>query len=515
LAERVCWEVARRDDARVARRLDRTQLVDGSDRLDAGVVLDDVFHFLQALGVMALLEEVHGAAIQRELLPYVQDVLRYGLKTWFGIESMHALPALVFSDDALMQLVGFNAQPVRQGICRRGAAKRQGARSPGPICPETLAKPMVKWNVRDLEAVCHGAIRALAKAGVFGANVTGMADATDLETTEHSAGGGQATRTRTMTAKRGKEPEIDVTVSGWKLMVLSDALTKIPLAVKVVPINEPEVLSRRALVTRARTTLAGAARLHKVVCDRGFVEGTDLWWLDQQGIAVVAKENRAVPVAARAQAAAGEGVTLGHRVHTVRHGQGQTAWVERRETEVVGSAGLTTDDHYGTPEPGRHHNRRDCEPNPIQAVGVRTWHGHEYGPGGNTVFLPNAPVDKPLQPFDDYDDRRRIAHCCLKGAKQPWDLGHPPQKTARAVRVQVVFTLLMCALATASRLQCERAARGRDPVGWHRGRRQLLEQSRDHVIGFAQQCDGLFPLAESSVRLERVMHFAPSTPRSA
>jgi hypothetical protein len=29
LAERLCWEVARRDDSRIARRLYRKQLVDG------------------------------------------------------------------------------------------------------------------------------------------------------------------------------------------------------------------------------------------------------------------------------------------------------------------------------------------------------------------------------------------------------------------------------------------------------------------------------------------------------
>jgi hypothetical protein len=39
-----------------------------------------------------------------------------------------------------------------------------------------------------------------------------------------------------------------------------------------------------------------------------------------------------------------------------------------------------------------------------------------------------------------------------------------------------MFTLLMFALATAYRLQCEREARGEEPVGW---RRQLLEQTRD------------------------------------
>ena len=100
-------------------------------------------------------------------------------------------PRLLFSDEALMRLVGFNAQQVRQGICQRGATKRQGERLPGPMCPDTLAKNIVKWNLRDLEAVFNGAIRALAKAGVFGGKVTGIADGTDLETTERYTGCGQ------------------------------------------------------------------------------------------------------------------------------------------------------------------------------------------------------------------------------------------------------------------------------------------------------------------------------------
>jgi hypothetical protein len=75
LAERLCWQVARRDDARMARRLYRKQLVDGVYRLDEGAVLDDFFHFLDQVGVMVLLAEVRGAAIQRQMLPFVQDCL--------------------------------------------------------------------------------------------------------------------------------------------------------------------------------------------------------------------------------------------------------------------------------------------------------------------------------------------------------------------------------------------------------------------------------------------------------
>jgi hypothetical protein len=503
LAERLCWEVARRDDVRVARRLYRKQLVDGVYRLDEGALLDDFFHFLQAIGVMSLLGEAHGAAVQREMVPFVQYVLLYGLKTLFGIESMNALPPLLLSDEALMQLVGFNAQQVRRGICQRGATQRQGERPPGPICPDTLAKNIVKWNLRDLEAVFNGSIRALAHAGVFGAKVTGIADGTDLETTDRYRDCGQVTRKVRIEDKQGQVHEIEVTVYGWKVLLLIEAATKIPLAVKVGKIQEHETHWTRALVTQARANLAGHARLQTVVFDKGFLDGTDLWWLDQQGLTFVvpAKTNMAVTADARAQAMAGEGITVGRRVHTVRHGQGRTALSERLETEVVGIAELTTYDQYGPPEHGRQANRRDFQANPLNAVVVRKWHGRDYGPGGKTVFLTNASVHHPLKPFDEYDDRSLIENCCIKEAKQQWELGHPPQKTERAVRVHVLFTLLLFALATGYRLQCEREARGGEPVGWQRWRRQLLEQTRDKVIVFAQGYYGIFHLAEYSLLL--------------
>jgi hypothetical protein len=371
------------------------------------------------------------------------------------------------------------------------------------MCPDTLAKNIVKWHLQDLEVVFNGSIRALAKAGVFGAKVTGIADGTDLETTERYTGCGQVTRTVRLEDKQGQVHEVEVTVYGWKVLLLIDAATKIPLAVKVGQIHEHEALWTRALVTQARMNLAGAARLHKVIFDKGFLDGTTLWWLNQQGVTFVvpAKANMAVVVDARAQTVVGEDMAVGRRVHTVRHGQGRTAYTERLETEVVGITGLTTYDQYGTPEHGRQHNRRDFQPHPINAVVVRQWQGKDYGPGGKTVFLTNASVAKPLQPFDDYDDRSLIENCCIKEAKQQWDLGHPPQKSERAVRVHVMFTMVIFALATAYRLQCEREAVGGESVGWQRWRRQLREQTRDQVIVFAEGHYGIFHLAEYSLLL--------------
>jgi uncharacterized RmlC-like cupin family protein len=214
-----------------------------------------------------------------------------------------------------------------------------------------------------------------------------------------------------------------------------------------------------------------------------------------------AQTNMAVTAEARAHAAAGQDLTVGRRVHTVRHGQGRTAWTERVETEVVGMTGLTTYDPYGTPEHARQANRRDFQAHLINAVVVRQWPGKDDGPGGNTVLLTNAPVEQPLQPFDADDDRRLMEHCWIKEAKQQWDLGHPPQNTERAVRVHVLCTLLLFALATAYRLPCEREVTGGEPVGWQRWRRQLWEQTREQVIVFAQGYYRLFHLAEYSLLL--------------
>ena len=72
LAERLCWQAARRDDARVARRLYRKPVVDGVDRLDEGALLANFFSFLHELGVVDRLGDVQGTAVPREMVPCVQ-----------------------------------------------------------------------------------------------------------------------------------------------------------------------------------------------------------------------------------------------------------------------------------------------------------------------------------------------------------------------------------------------------------------------------------------------------------
>ena len=76
LADRWCWQAARRDDSRVARRLYRRPVVDGVYRLDDGALWDDFGSFRQPLGVVDWLREVRSTTVQREMGPVVPDVLR-------------------------------------------------------------------------------------------------------------------------------------------------------------------------------------------------------------------------------------------------------------------------------------------------------------------------------------------------------------------------------------------------------------------------------------------------------
>ena len=342
LVERLDWRFARRDESRIARRLWKKQPVDAIASLEEGALLDEFVHFLDEVGVLSRWQALQGEDIQREMVDFFPYVMLYSLKTLLGSEAMNALPDLLCSDEAAMRLAGFNAIQIRQGICQRSHEKRQGTKPPGPLCPDTLADNLVKLSRTALEAFLNGVVQDLAKAGGVVRQVTGMLDGTDLETTARYEGCGQVTRKRKSTDKRGKVREIAVTVYGWKLLVLIEARTKIPLAATVVKIQDHEALFTRDLVTQARTHLADHACLRRRLFARGFLDGADLWWLAQQGIGFVvpAKGHMAVTTDAQALAAGGAGV-VARRVHPVPHGQGKHRWTERLETEVVGIADFT------------------------------------------------------------------------------------------------------------------------------------------------------------------------------
>ena len=119
----------------------------------------------------------------RVFLPAIYFVLLYGTRVLLGITATNALPALLFSDVALMTLVGFNAYLVAHGLTLRGAAQRTGVRPYVLMDPQTLAGTLCKASAAVLEDLFNGTIHLLAAAHLFAPRVMAAVDGSKLLTT--------------------------------------------------------------------------------------------------------------------------------------------------------------------------------------------------------------------------------------------------------------------------------------------------------------------------------------------
>jgi hypothetical protein len=522
VVERLRWQSARRDDGSVA------AAVHGGAELDAVFplcdvgLLDEFYHFLEVSGVLAQLTRLELPGVERVFLPVVQFVLLYLLKTLLGIASMNALPALLFSNVAAMTLLGFNAYQIANGLTRRGDATRHGRPKQGPLSPQCLAQNISKFTAAQMDALFNGVVRLLVIVlGLTGDLTVGL-DGSKVETTAHYTGRGCLTVTRKVREKGTNRPvKVARLLFGWKVLVLIEVRTRLPLAMQVVKIQEYEGRWLLPLVQQAQENLGERARIAKIVIDRGYLDGEDLWALHQRGITfvIVAKAGMVVREDAQALARAEKAV---ERVRVVRHGRGRTATTETLTTRLVGIEGLTTYDDYGDPEQARHRNRADYVGQPINAVVVQTWENQD-APDGGTVYLTNGTVTDPFVVFDDYDWRSVIENGIFKEGKHPWHLTHFPQKTEQAVIVHCFFTLLVMALCTAFRLWQVHGAPEATPAGAvppptrtqtttaplastllggegiERWRRRLRAENRDKVIVFVGGRYGIFHVAAFAV----------------
>jgi Transposase DDE domain len=522
IQERLNWKVAWRDDAKVAQGLYAGEAIEEMHELSDAGLLDEFFVFLEEVGMLRVFEQVSLPGVKRVLVPTVQFVLLYFLKVLFGSESMNELPHVLFSDLALMELVGFNAQQCESGLTKRGDAQRKTKKKQGPITPQCLAENISKLKQEEMEALFNQMVHRLVAWGLLSGERLVALDGSKLPTPPSYEGCGKIKQTRKVKVKGQKEPVTqEYYVYGWKVLV--EVETRLPLAIKLVSIQEYEGRWLVPLLEQAQRNVGTHAHLGTIVIDRGYLDGQDLWQVHQLGVrfVIVGKANMAVVQDAHGLAQ-GERAKVRERV--VRHGHGKSASEERLRTEVVGLEALTSYDSYGAAEQTQHAQRRDYEGQPINAVVVRRWDNRVPKTGGR-VYLTNAPVSDPFTIFDTYDWRSVIENGIFKEGKHPWHLLRFPQRTQAAVVVHSHFTLLVMGLCTAFRLwqaqgtllptaqtavqpSLSTALLGGE--GTARWRQRLREANRDKLIVFIGQAYGIFHLAEFAILTHVPLRRLPS-----
>src|SRR3989442_3730854 len=204
--QRLNWQVACRDDTKVGQALYAGETIEEMHHLRDGGMVDEFFVFLKDLGMLDAFEQVTQSGVQRTLVPTVQFVLLYFLKVLLGAESMNELPRVLFSDLALMELVGFNAHQCESGLTKRGDASRSTKKKQGPLTAQCLADNICKIPQEEMERLFNRMVQLLARRGLFQSSPRVALDVRRMPTAESHAGGGKLKQNRSVEVQREKEP---------------------------------------------------------------------------------------------------------------------------------------------------------------------------------------------------------------------------------------------------------------------------------------------------------------------
>src|SRR5947209_554782 len=194
--ERLSWQLARRDDGRVAQALYAGEEIEEMHELSEAGLLDEFFVFLEEMGMMAVLEQMLLPGVQRVLVPTVQFLLLYLLKVLFGGQSMNELPRWLFSNVALMELVGFNARQVAEGLTKRGEAQRTTKKKQGPLSPQCLADNISKLSPEQMERLFNQMVQCVVGLGLLDGERIAALDGSKLPTAPTFEGCGKLKQTR-------------------------------------------------------------------------------------------------------------------------------------------------------------------------------------------------------------------------------------------------------------------------------------------------------------------------------
>lgn len=509
--EVLSWNSAQRDDERVATQIYEGGEIDSMHALGSTTLVDELFYFInEELALLGKWEKICPAVIKRVMVSFIQFIMIYLVKIVYGICHMEPIADLIFTNQALMKLCGFNATQIKNGVCNRGDYKRKYKEKVGPICVDTLANNLVKIAIKTVESLFNQAISALAKFGSFPKKIIGIIDTSLIETTKSFPGCGKTSREKKVFDKNGRKITIKVEIFGFKVGIMVCAATMIPIAVKVEQIQVSDHWFLRELVEQGIKNIGSYGKIKRILIDRGFLDGEDLWWLNKEKgleFVVPAKEDMNIVTDIKGLALE-EGLEI-HRASRTeeirRKGEDGKSKIYEGETECIGVSGLMSYDAYGSQGHDRNKNKKDFEPNPLNAVWVKKWVGRVQHNGG-TVYLTNIDIKNPMWIVDYYDDRSLIENGVFRTGKQDWSLKHPPKRTAKGMKIHIYFTMMVIALTTAFRnykAKESSAERKGKETGIARYRRAIYAEGQDKVIVFHNNRYGIFYMHEVLVLMGR------------
>jgi hypothetical protein len=435
-------------------------------------------------------------------------LLIYLMRIVAGLKFFHHLGPVLLQSQSLMRLVGFNGREIRQGVNRRSLDKtamdyedKNSNKIRGPVCPEFIASFIVAIAGKTLDRIFNKTISTLAANSFFPRKIHALLDASDLESTERCKGRGKVTKEKApeLRKRKGRVKKIRVTVFGFKIWVVWDQNSTLPIAMRFAAIEVSDIKLAQEVIEQAVMNLGEHAEIVSLALDRGFMDGKLLWWLNSKGITfyIPAKASQNVYGDALSLMKEGEDVTR-ERQRTTGHGKNRKQVIDT--WRVMGLEGLTSAGFYGELGSGSHEYRNDFRPNPINAVVVLHDPYRENNPNIKTmVILTNGPVVKPLKIYDGYDARSEIENGLFRESKQGWFIKRPPENSKAGFLAHAYLTILTMGLTRAFRdwmAQQDDFEDAGEDTGIRRYRQKIRQENANYCIVFDDDRYAIFPLYE-------------------
>jgi hypothetical protein len=521
-AERLVWFTARKDQSGIAKGI-----ADGKDLeeiygLGDAELFDEFFCFLDELGVTKRFSQLTPKSGQRSSnVSFHAVLLIYLMRIVCGLPFFWHIQSVILRSQSLMRLVGFNGREVRKGTSARGTGKSKNSAQEteaeafgkaqdkedkipirGPLCPQSIGKYVSAITAKALERFFNGVIRILAACSFFPKRVHTLLDASEIQTTERCEGCGEVTKEKApnLRLRKGRIRKVAERVFGFKIWVVWDANSKLPLALRFATINVADIDLAKAVVAQAMDNLGEHATIKSLAFDRGFLDGKFMWWLNQNDIVFQVPAKTKMNVYADALSLVGTG---SRKVHTKKRykGRGKTRETVIDTWEVEGIEGLTSAGFYGELGSGSHENRKDFVPNLLNAVVVLTDPFKVNNPKADTlVILTNGDVKKnPMKTYKAYDERSEIENGMFREGKQAWFLERPAENTAASFRSHVYLTIATIALTTAFRTwmddEEEKDRQGQE-TGIRKFRERIRRENGNKLIVFEEDRYAIFDTYE-------------------
>ena len=382
IADRLTWHTANRDQAGIAK-----DLADGNDipevyGLGEAGLFDEFFCFLDHFGFKDLFMGLDPKSKQRESkVPFMAVIFIYMMRIVAGLRFFWHIDSVILHSQPLMRLVGFNGRQVKEGTCNRGKKKtssesdkpngKQPTKIRGPVCPDFISAFIAAIAAHSLENLFNRVIAILAAHSFFSKKVHALLDASEIESTEQCKDCGRVKKEKAPELRRRKRRirKIYEVVFGFKIWVIWDPNSRLPLAMRFATIEVDDLKFAKEVIEQAINNLGEHAEITSIALDRGFMDGSLLWWLNSEGITfyIPAKSSMNVYEDALSLVNAGCRAT---RTRNRNVGYGKNKTVVPDYWEVVGIEELTSAGFYGPLGSGSHENSKDFLPNLINAAVV-------------------------------------------------------------------------------------------------------------------------------------------------